>query len=178
MISLTIDTSDVKAAFAEMGKAPQWIPQQIAKQLPLLGRKIVPIMKKQIRSRRYTGELENSITSSYDSVNKEVSIGPNAKRGQFDAGLILQEGTKRIPNAPWKPIQAWAIKRGIAKPFFVLLKIREQGIDAHPFLTETMETSDFRNAIANTERVLGEEIAARAVSRGNVISDTSGGWKI
>lgn len=173
MISLTIDTSDVSRAFSEMGKAPQWIPQQISKQLPLLGRKIVPIMKKQIRGRRYTGGLENSVTSSYDSVNKEVSIGPSAKRGQFDAGLILQEGTKAIPNAPWKPIQAWAIKRGIAKPFFVLMKIREQGIAAHPFLNETMDTSEFKNAMEDAALKLGDMVAARAVSKGSVIGTST-----
>lgn len=175
MISISVDTSDVSRAFAEMGKAPQWIPQQIAKQLPLLGRKIVPIMKKQVRTHRFTGALENSIVSTYDSVNKEVEIGPNAKRGQFDAGVILQSGTKNIPNVPWKPIKAWAMKRGIAKPYFVLLKIREQGVSAHPFLNETMETSAFKNAMEDSALKLGDMIAARAISKGTVIGTSTQG---
>lgn len=169
MISLTVDMSDIGRTAAEMKTAPQWIPGMVDKELPRLGKKVVPIMRRQVRSNRYTGTLEDSIQSEYSSTEKSVEIGANANRGQFNAGLLLQEGTRPISNVPWKPILAWATRKGIDNSYFVKKKIKEEGVDAHPFLQETMDSPDFQNAMDEVARKLGDQIAARSISGGKTL---------
>lgn len=171
MLDINIDTTEIYEAISAMGTAEVWIPQIIDRLMPPLGATVSRIMKEQVRPRSYTGTLEASIGSEYNSATKAVTIGPTAKRGQLDAGRILQEGTNPIPSAPWKPIQKWAASKGIAsrEAFFILRKIRNEGISAHPFLEETMVRGDFRDAVEATAQAIGAEISVQAVSGGKKI---------
>ena len=42
-----------------------------------------------------------------------VTISPKVMRGKWDGGLILELGTRPIPNVPWMPIKRWADFRGV-----------------------------------------------------------------
>ena len=119
--------------------APKWMPRVIEHGLTYLGKQIAVKMQQEVRKHRYTGALEDSITSEYTP--NRVEIGPTAKRGKFDAGVILELGTKPIPNLPWSPIKKWADFRGI-EAFPVWYSIREKGVQAHPFLKRTLVASE------------------------------------
>lgn len=121
--------------------APAWMPRLLDSVMRPLGDKIVSNMQAAVDKNKYTGELSESITSEYDMEAARLEISPKALRGgKWDAGLILELGTRPIPNLPWAPIKAWAEFRGLPA-FPIWFKIREQGVSAHPFLDRTLETS-------------------------------------
>lgn len=168
MIEINIDVSDVLRVVSPTQTAPQWTGQVVDKQMPLLGRKVSEVMKKILRPRRYTGTLEESVGIEYDSAKKEISIGPTAKRGGYDAGLIFEGGTKRIPNVLWRPIHQWAIFRGVSS-IAAIRKIQARGVSPHPFLNETLMHGDTQAAIQEAAERMGADIAAYAISGGTKI---------
>src|SRR3990167_1202489 len=101
MVSISVDTSEIRRVIANFGTASSWMPPIVDKDMIALGAKLKQIMKEQVRPRHYTGQLEGSIQSDYNSGTKTLEIGPTAKRGNYDAGLILQLGTR----AKWIPYQ-------------------------------------------------------------------------
>ncbi len=137
----------------------QWMPTIIELQMRELGQGIAVIMKREVSQHRYTGALEDSITSDYTPT--QVEIGPNAKRGSgVDAGVILELGTKPIPNLPFGPIQKWADFRGIpAGP--VWHSIRENGVKAHPFLNRTLVASE--GAIQDAAQAIVDKAAEKII---------------
>jgi len=130
-----------------------------------LGRRIAYLMKMQLKPHRYTGALEDSVTSEYDPRRQRLEIGPKAKRkGGWDAGLLLQRGTGPIPNLPFAPIKKWAAFRGLpAGP--VWYKLKTEGADAHPFVDETIARGDVQVAITNTAQRIGMDLAAYSVQK-------------
>ena len=126
---------------ANLARFPEWWPAIVRTHLPPLGERVADVMRETIEPHRYTGVLSDSITSKYDDGEQAVSIYPTAKRGEYDGGLILELGTRPIPNAPWGPIKAWADFRGLPA-FPVWWKIRNEGVNAYPFLQDTLDTSD------------------------------------
>ena len=117
--------------------APQWIPGVISKHMRRLGPKAVARMREAVHPHRYTGALEDSIAAIYSDSDKRIEIYPSAMRGKWDAGLILELGTRPIPRAPYRPIATWAAFRGAPMPG-AWLKIRLRGVFAHPFLNRAI----------------------------------------
>ena len=172
MIEIKVDMGQIIQVITPMKSANIWVRQQFHKFLPDLGRRVSDAMKEQVRPRRYTGDLEWSITFDYNMAKLEVVIGPKAKRGNYDAGMILQEGTKPIHNLPWKPIAQWGAFRN--KPSMSVralwLGIRAHGVAAHPFLEETLRRGDVQQALIDTADKLGVQIAAHAISGRTMLS--------
>lgn len=146
-----------------LGEASQWMPTLIEQTLKPLGERIVKIMQAKVRENRYTGALEDSITSEYESGESRVVISPKAMRGRWDAGLILELGTKPIPNAPYGPIKKWADFRGLPA-FPVWYKIRTQGVSAHPFLERTLDASE--SEIGQAAQELVDKMAEKVLPNG------------
>lgn len=162
MVRLTVDTSEIKAVIDNLGHAPQWIPKEIDRVFPMLGRKIKDIMADQLGKRSWSGKLAGSVQDNYDAGTKVLTIGPTAKRKQWDAGLIAELGT-RPTRIPWLPIKQWAEARGVPARA-VWLKIARQGVSPHPFLMETMNRPDFQTTLEDAAQKLGTNIAAQAVA--------------
>ena len=118
--------------------APRWIPQEMGRHVRRLGPKAVRRMRDAVHPNRYTGALEDSIGDHYSNNNLRAEIYPSAQRGRWDAGVILELGTRPIPRAPYWPIAAWAFVKGAPMPG-AWLKIRMRGVSAHPFLDRTMD---------------------------------------
>ena len=126
---------------ANLQKFPQWWPVVVREYFPPLGERVSEIMRQVVEPHRYTGALSDSITSEYNDGDQSVSIFPTAMRGQYDAGQILELGTRPIPNAPYGPIAAWADFKGLPA-FPVWWKIRNEGVNAYPFLQDTLDAAD------------------------------------
>jgi hypothetical protein len=158
-ISVRWEPTDAPAVMAgNLKTAPDWMPKVVSKAAHQLGPAAVDIMRDVTDANRYTGALGESISDEYSNNDYTVTISPKAMRGgKWDAGLLLEFGTRPIPNAPWAPIKAWANFRGLLA-FPVWLKIRRAGVSAHPFLDRALE-----NLSAEIDPVL-EELLRAAIS--------------
>ena len=157
------DTTDFKNLAAILKAAPSWHKQYVRKNMMELGRRVAYVMQQEIEPHRYTGKLSNSIKSVYSESGKpKVEIGPTAKRGKYDAGLILERGTKPITNLPFAPIQRWATFRGLSARG-VWYKIKHFGVDAHPFLQRTLNSPRTQVAINHTAERIGIDLAGHAI---------------
>ena len=162
MEQLSITSEDLNKLGASFASAGQWHGEFVDANMRGLGRRIAYLMRQQIRHHRYKGTLEESVTSAYDPGAMKLEVGPTAKRGKYDAGLILQRGTGPIARLPFAPIAAWAAFRGLpAGPIW--FKIREKGIDAHPFLEETLARGDTQTALKNTAKRIGVQFVVKAL---------------
>ena len=142
-MSVSIKSDGVLERIAQnLGRLPEWMPTIIRVHMDTLGAIVVDEMKQQVHEHRYIGTLEDSIKHFSDEGGYTQRIYPTAMRGAYDAGTILELGTKPIPKAPWGPIKKWALVRGISQPFFVLKKIRLEGVTAYPFLDNTLKASE------------------------------------
>jgi hypothetical protein len=161
-VIITFNTTQVTNAVANLSRAPSWVPKTIDIVMPELGRKIEGIMRNIMAPRRYTGALGDSVKSEYNPAQKQVTIGPTAKRGQYDAGLIAELGTKPT-NVPWKPIFAWGSARGLTRPQIAgaIKTIRSEGVKPHPFLDETVGRPEFLAELTNAANQLAEKLAVQ-----------------
>ena len=152
-----------------VNKIPEWMPQVAERNLKALGFQVVNHMRRQIAKNRYRGHTQASIRAQYIGPEMATYIGPTLKRGNYDAGEILQKGTRPIPNAPYGPIKRWAKFRGLpAWP--VWYKIRTRGVNAHPFLDETLARS--LAAIKQTNRFAARLLAVKII---NYVDSGAGG---
>ena len=154
-MQLKVDFSQLATATAPLRKAKQWFPDLVHKRMRRLGKDIEKPMKAELHKTFYTGQLMDSVKSDYSEANYTATIGPDLKRGQFSAGVILEYGTKPIPNVPWKPIVAWAERRGFDNPWALVKKIRREGVKGHMFLENTMLRNDFSKALGNAVNDIG-----------------------
>lgn len=177
MIEINVDFSQIGQVISPMATAYQWVPKQIDMVFPMLGRAVKAAMQDQVRPHRYMGNLEESITFDYTSSKRELVIGPRAKRGNYDAGLILQQGTKPIRNLPWKPIERWGAFRNIPSMASraIWLGIRAHGVAAHPFINETLMRGDVQQALTDTANKLSTQIAAYSISGRKKLGGTIAG---
>lgn len=118
--------------------APAWMLTRRRKAARQLGRLGVDAMRDMVDVNRYTGKLGSSISATYQDDGATAVISPKVMRGRWDGGLILEMGTRPIPNAPWAPIKKWANFKGLPG-FPVWYKIRMHGVAAHPFLMRTWQ---------------------------------------
>ena len=139
-VKLTSD-GKLEEVIANLESTPSWLPKLIEPGMRALGKQVEGRMRVAIEDNRYTGALEESITSEYDAAQMAVSIFPTAKRGEYDGGVLLETGTGPIPNAPWAPIAAWAEFKGLPA-FPVVYKIRTVGVSEHPFLQRTLDSAE------------------------------------
>jgi len=123
---------------ANLAAAPSWMPKVKRKAIKWIGPRAVKKMQGMLGRNYYTGALMRSVEDEYTEEGSVVTISPTAQRGRWDAGLILEFGTAKIPNAPWAPIARWAAAKGAPMPG-VWLKIRRVGVKKHPFLSDTLE---------------------------------------
>lgn len=131
--------------------APSWLPKSISQATHKLGPAGVNVLREAVAPNLYTGALSDSVSAEYAEDDRVVTISPKALRGgKWDAGLLLEFGTKPIPNAPWAPIAAWAAFKGAPMPG-AWLKIRQLGVSPHPFLDRALEMMGYE-----IDPVLGE----------------------
>jgi hypothetical protein len=173
MIDIRFDISDLAGIGENLQRIEDWAPQFIDSNMEQLGRRIAYLMQQQVEPNYYTGSLSDSIVSDYDPGARRLEIGPTVKRGRWDGGLILQRGTGPIPNAPWFPIKEWAEYRGIPA-FPVWYKIRTEGVDAHPFLEETLQRGDVQVALAHTAGRIGMHFVAYGLQKFGSAQITTG----
>ena len=140
--------------------------------MPELGNKVAIIMKGVLAPRRYKGTLEGSVKSEYHASLKEVVIGPDAKRGQYDAGMIAETGTVSIGNVPWRPILAWGLARGLTpkQAAGAWKKIQQSGVTKHPFLEETVRHPEFSISLEAAATKLATKLAAVAIAGGTGVA--------
>src|SRR3990167_9017902 len=112
-MEIKISAEDFNILGRHLSGAPQWYSRYVDSNMQQLGRRIAYLMGMQIKRHHYTGALEESIRSAYDRTEQKLEVGPTAKRGSYDAGLLLQRGTRPIPNGPFGPIAKWAAFRGL-----------------------------------------------------------------
>lgn len=126
-----------------MATSSDWLPKIIAAAIQRLGPLGSLRMRYAVLQNNYTGALSRSITNEFTDQGQTVTIGPTALRGnKYDAGQLLELGVPHaIPNAPYKPIAAWASFRGAPMPG-VWLGIRRKGVKAHPFLDNTLTSME------------------------------------
>lgn len=162
---LTVDLPPEYYRFTNaVRRIPEWIPKVSEIFLPALGLQVIGEMRKAIRQNRYKGDTERSITSVYSKTEMELHVGPTHQRGNHDAGVLLELGTRPIPNVPWLPIKRWAEFRGIpAWP--VYKKIREKGVSPHPFMDRTLVSS--MPKIKKTLRMIADQLAVKVIEHTN-----------
>lgn len=143
MTSATVQSDGKFEQFAaNINSLPRWMPGIVRKHMGPLGRTLQQTMRDTIAQHRYTGALEQSITSELRDGGQEVHIFPTAKRGRWDAGTILELGA---PNArpPWAAIKPWADFRGLpAFPIWYSMTVLGRGVKAHPFLERTKRAGE------------------------------------
>ena len=155
MSGLKISSPDLEATARNIDGAISRRDEFVIRNLRSLGRRVEWVMKQVIEPNRYTGALADSIQSEADG--SKVTIGTTAKSGQWDRGMILERGTRPIPNLPFEPIRMWAEFRGLpAGP--VWAKIRREGVSAHPFLDETLSRGETQVAIQHTAMRIGMDL--------------------
>lgn len=123
---------------ANLANTPSWMPKIARRAIRWIGPRAVGHMQDMLGRNYYTGALMRSVKDEYGRNDSVVTISPTAMRGQWDAGLILEFGTRPIPRAPWAPIARWAEVKGAPMPG-AWLKIRREGVSAHPFLNDTLD---------------------------------------
>ncbi|KKK62525.1 hypothetical protein LCGC14_3003470, partial [marine sediment metagenome] len=163
--TIRITTENVAELGENLVDSQHWVARFTDSNMEGLGRRIAFLMRLQIRPHKVSGALEESVISVYEKAGMKLQIGPTRKyRGGWDAGLILQRGTKPIPNLPFAPIAAWAGFRGLpAGPIW--MSIKTKGVKAHPFLDETLARGDVSVAIRNTARRIGVDLAGAVVQK-------------
>ena len=167
MISIEIDASDIINVISPMRTAGTWVPKTIHKEMRRLGKRLVPIMRDQLKPHRYTGTLEESVGDEYDESKMELMVGPDARRGRYSAGRILQEGTRPISGVPWRPIARWAVTVGFSlRPRAAYWAIRNKGVQAHPYLSQTIARADFGKALEDAATAMATELSVKAISGG------------
>ena len=173
-VRITVDFSELNAILAHMGKAPQFVPPILDREMIRLGYNTIAIMKQVLRPRRYRGILEDSVDARYNHGTKVLSVGPEGQRGKlggWDAGLILELGAHPQRPIPWQPIKEWAMFRGkpVEEAYFILRKMRKVGVKKHPFLMDVLNNPQFQMALEATAGRVGTDIAAAAVAGGKPI---------
>lgn len=162
MIEIKIDVGEVRKGIANMAKAHLWGPFIINREMRWLGNEGAAAMREAIAANYYKGTLSDSIRGEYDPATKELTIGPTAKRRNWDAGSILEDGTGAISNVPWKPIREWAFARGmnLKQAGAVWHKIKTSGVGAHPFVERTVNSARFQSALNKVADKIGRDMAA------------------
>ena len=161
-MELRIRADDFNIFLQHLSGAQSWVPKYVDLNMEGLGRRIAYLMRMQVKRHTYTGALSESIASVYSRAKLKLEIGPTAKRGSYDAGLLLQRGTRPIPKLSFGPIAKWAAFRGLpAGPIW--MKIKTKGVDAHPFLEQTLARGDVQVAIQNTAKRIGIDLGAHTL---------------
>lgn len=152
MISLkSPDLEKVERRIAELAARRD---EFVMRNLRSLGRRVSYIMRQTISENRHTGGLEESITSDVSGLT--LTVGPTAKSGGWDRGLILELGTG--PHTPpFEPIRRWAEFRGLPAGA-VWMTIRQRGTKAHPFLERALSRGDTQVAIEHTATRIGLDL--------------------
>ena len=173
---LKFESPDLKRFAKSFGDAPKWSKTYVKRNMIQLGRRVAYIMRQNVKRHRYTGALEDSIISEYkEGIRPQVEIGPHAKRGRWDAGLILERGTRPIERLPFGPIKKWAEFRGLPAGG-VWYNIKTRGVKKHPFLDRTMQDGRTQVALKNTAKRIGKDLALYSVQKfpgGGFASDVS-----
>src|SRR3990172_5838620 len=108
--AMKISSPDLEHAAEDIQGAIGRRDEFVVRNFEALGRRVSWIMRQVISPRRFTGGLEDSIQSTVSGTSLEV--GPTAKSGGWDRGLILELGTS--PHTPpFEPIRRWAEARGM-----------------------------------------------------------------
>lgn len=167
MVELILDFSDLYRGIANMGQVNVWWPIILQRNMDRLGRDGVAAMREILAIRNYTGTLGGSVSHSYNSATKTLTIQPNARRRSFIAGDIHELGTNKITNIPWQPIRQWALAKGMTlkQAGAVWNKIRQSGVRAHPFIDRTVNSSRFQNALTFASSEIAREVAEEVVKK-------------
>src|SRR3989304_3796738 len=170
-IRIIIDTKELKQLIDHLGLSATWLPPVVDREMIRLGYETITVMKSVLRPRRYRGELEDKVDARYNNATRTLSVGPEGKRGNFDAGMIAETGAHPKGNIPWQPIKEWALFRGkpVKEAYYILLSMRKEGVKEHPFLMDVLNNPGFKTALENAAEKMAIGLAAQAVAGGKVI---------
>lgn len=166
-ITISFKSDGVIEKVAEnMANASSWMPKIVETAFGVLGRSISILMELELGKHNYTGELAGSVEAEHTS--QEVRIEPKAMRGKWDAGSLLEMGT-RPHVAPFAPIARYADFVG-APAGAIWAGIAAHGTKAYPFLQPTLDRSgDALKNAAERIAILGAEAALSSIPKGDVV---------
>lgn len=150
---LTVDNKQLEAMADRFAQIPGMRAMFVRRNLTELGRELKTVVNRALEEHRYTGALQQSLGVAVDG--DWLEVGPTRKYGGgWDAGWILQSGTRPIARVPFEPIRRWAEFRGLpAGP--VWYKIKTKGVSGHSWLEKVFSQAEFRQALDRRARAMG-----------------------
>ena len=138
-------------------RAPKIMEELFTSNFRTLGGHVAWVMRTHMQPKKYTGQMERSVSWEVAPRPPWVAIGPTAPHAQY-----VLNGTP--PHwAPIQPLLRWAEwKLGDAKAAYkVQRKIAKFGTEGYDFLEMTMQDARFQSALVNTAGRLGMDLVAR-----------------
>ena len=136
---------------------------EIQKVFEDMGPRIADLMRRALAPHRYTGELAESVTWEYKSGPRELHVGSDLTRRNYNALSLLEGGAKPNAAVPFTPIAKWAEFKGLpAGPIWMSIKTR--GVEAHPIREPLMISPAFVSLLDSGAKKLGENIVIKALT--------------
>lgn len=158
---LIVTSEGIKELAVSLADTAADMSPQVKEVLEEMGPKIAAMMRRALAPHRYTGELSDSITWDYKSSQRELHVGSDMVRRNYNALSLLESGTGPIPALPFTPIARWAEFRGIpAGP--VWMSIKEGGVTAHPIRDPLIVSPEFTSLLSEGAKRLGNKILLKA----------------
>ncbi len=160
---LSMKTEGFRELAASLSKTVAEMSQTVEDTMEHMGPIIVRMMQREVAKHRYKGELEASVEYSYTSSKRELRVGSNLMRGQYNALALLERGTAPNSAVPFGPIQAWAETKGLpAGPIW--MSIKQRGVMPHPIVEPTMKRPEFARSLNAGAKKLSSDIVTKALT--------------
>ena len=163
---ITYRVQGIEPLVKRMQAAPDKWKEFTQANFDTLGRRVAYLMRQELKSVKYTGATEQSVTHAVDVGNMRVSIYP-----QTPQSLWIRTGTR--PHwAPIEPLKRWAaVKLGsekaaykvqwsIARHGTSMQSVKVRGTKENPYPERTLGRGDTQVAIQNTAMRFGADLAA------------------
>lgn len=140
----------------------QDVNDQVRATMEHMGPILVNMMRRQMSSHNYTGDLAASIEWSYASHDRTLRVGSNLMRKQWNAMAILERGSGPNDAVPFTPIARWAATKGLpAGP--VWMSIKQKGTTGYPIAEPTTDRPEFHRSLTAGGKKLGTDIITKAL---------------
>lgn len=159
---ISIKSKGIREIGEQMGIAGAEVHNQVRDVMEHMGPIIVNMMRRQMSEHNYTGNLSESIEWSYAPHNRQLRVGSNLMRKQWNAMAILERGTGPNDAVPFAPIAAWATTKGLPAGG-VWMNIKKYGIKGHPIVEPTTMRPEFQRTLNAGAKKLATDIMTNAM---------------